>query len=248
MKRNEKIFFLILILFSILIPAMPVNVLANAAEPPSLVIIVVNPLEDLSIKMVSDGKVTEAKVRQSGWERYYVFYRRDMEPDSVYTFSAVTNGESFDFVIDKPLKYYNNIYTLDLSRREITEGKYPFRSAILVSVRVIITLVLEGIVFWLFGFRQKRSWLTFLCVNLVTQGILNIWLNNIVPSPVAGYLVISLFIGEFFVFIAEIVMFPILLKENRNWRFRTLRILLYVLFANIVSLVAGSYIITNLPV
>lgn len=34
---------------------------------------------------------------------------------------------------------------------------------------LIPTLIIEGLVFWLFGFRAKRSWVVFLCVNAATQ-------------------------------------------------------------------------------
>lgn len=38
-----------------------------------------------------------------------------------------------------------------------------------LSVTLIPTLLIEGALFWLFGFRKKRSWIIFLLVNLATQ-------------------------------------------------------------------------------
>jgi len=115
------------------------------------------------------------------------------------------------------------------------------RSILLVSLRVILTLIIEAIVFWLFVFRKKNSWLAFLIINLITQGALNIWLNSSVP--LASYLVFSLIFAEFFVFIAEIVLFLTLIKEHSRRR-----TVLYVIAANFLSLFAGGYIITVLPV
>jgi hypothetical protein len=105
-----------------------------------------------------------------------------------------------------------------------------------------LTLLLEGIIFYIFGYRQKRSWFVFLAVNLVTKGVLNIWLNS-EGSLMSSYLILSLIIGEFFVFTAEITAFPVFIKEHK-----TSRILIYVFVANIISLITGGYIISVLPV
>jgi len=134
------------------------------------------------------------------------------------------------------------VVTLDVSNRELTPGKYPFRSVLLVSIRLLLTLLLEGIIFWLFRFRQKRSWLIFLMINLVTQGALNIWLNS-GGSLMPSYLIFSLIIGEFFVFTTEMIAFPIFIKEHKKSR-----ILIYAFIANLISLIGGGYIISVLPV
>ena len=82
----------------------------------------------------------------------------------------------------------------------------------------------------------------FFAINLVTQGVLNIWLNG-GNAFLAPYLVLALFIGEAFVFGAEMIAFPMLLKEHNKGR-----IITYVFIANALSLVAGGYIISVLPV
>jgi hypothetical protein len=58
-----------------------------------------------------------------------------------------------------------------------------------------------------------------------------------------GYLIISLLFGEILVFLAELIAFPILVKEHK-----TFRIVACIFLANVVSLIAGGYIITVLPV
>jgi hypothetical protein len=110
-----------------------------------------------------------------------------------------------------------------------------------VSLRIILTLIIEAIVFWLFGFRNKRSWIVFLIINLITQGALNIWLNG--AAPLVSYLIFTLIFGEMLVFIAEIIVFLVLIKEHRP-----MRTLLFVITANFLSLFAGGYIITVLPI
>jgi len=231
-----------MVLFTLLISILPTTALANSAEPPSLVILINNPPDDLSIVLVSDENKIEAKVRRVAWEGYYVLYTRDMQADSEYTFRVTTNGESFECTLSEPLQHYNNVVTMDLSNREMTLGKYPFRSVLLVSIRILLTLLLEGVIFLIFGFRQKRSWLIFFAMNLVTQGSLNIWLNS-GGSLMPSYLIFSLIFGEFFVFAVEMITFPIYIKEHKKSR-----ILLYTFLANLISLIAGGYIISILPV
>lgn len=215
---------------------------ANSAEPPSLVILVNNPPDDLSIVMISNEHQPRAKARRVAWEGYYIFYALDMQTDSEYTFRVTSNGESFECTLNEPLKRYNNVVTLNLSNQKLTVGEYPFRSVLLVSIRLVLTLVLEGIIFWFFGFRKKYSWLVFLIFNIITQGVLNIWLSSS-ASLMPAYLIITLIVGEFFVFTAEMIGFSTLLDEHK----KTV-IFIYTFVANFISLIAGGYLISVLPV
>ncbi|TGE36285.1 hypothetical protein E4K67_20310 [Desulfosporosinus fructosivorans] len=242
MNEAGKRLLLVMVLGMLMISILPANALANSAEPPSLVILINNPPDDLSIVLVSNESQPEAIVRRVAWEGYYVFYSRDIQVGGKYTFKVTTNGESFECTLGAPLQRYNNVVTLNVSNQELTPGKYPFRSVLLVSIRLLLTLILEGIIFWLFRFRQTRSWLIFLAINLVTQGILNVLLNS-GGSLMPSYLIFSLLVGEIFVFAAEMIAFPIYIKEHKKSR-----ILIYAFIANLISLIAGGYIISVLPV
>ncbi|MHB8072621.1 hypothetical protein [Desulfosporosinus fructosivorans] len=242
MNKTSKRLLLVIVLCTLIISILPTTALSNSAEPPSLVILINNPPDDLSIVLISNENQPEAIVRRVAWEGYYVFYSRDMLAGGKYTFKVTTKGESFVCTLGAPLQRYNNVVTLDLSNRELTLGKYPSRSVLLVSIRLLLTLLLEGIIFGLFRFRQKRSWLIFLAINLVTQGALNIWLNS-GGSLMPSYLIFSLIIGEVFVFVAEMIAFPIFITEHKKSR-----ILIYVFIANLISLITGGYIISVLPV
>ncbi len=242
MNKVDKRLLLVMVLCTLMVSIVPTTALANSAEPPSLVILITNPPDDLSIVLVSNENQPEAIVRRVAWEGYYIFYSRDMQVDGEYTFKVTTNRESFECTLGTPLQHYNNVVTLDVSNRKLTPGKYPFRSVLLVSIRLMLTFLLEGIIFWLFRFRQKGSWLIFLAINLVTQGALNIWLNS-GGSLMPSYLIFGLIIGEVFVFAAEIIVFPIFIKEHKKSR-----VLIYTFIANLISLIAGGYIISVLPV
>ena len=114
------------------------------------------------------------------------------------------------------------------------------RSITLVSMRIIITLLIEGMVFWLFGFRDRRSWRIFLIINIITQGALNIWINGL--FPIQSYLFIGLIALEILILIVEGIVIISGIKE-----YKKLRKFLFVVSANFLSLVAGGYLLTILP-
>jgi hypothetical protein len=109
-------------------------------------------------------------------------------------------------------------------------------------LRILLTLAIEACVFWLFGYRDKRSWIAFLVINLITQASVNIWLISGF-DPLGSYLVLMLIFAEILVFIFELIAFLIVIKEHGK-----LRTAGYVMAANLLSLVAGGYLITVLPV
>jgi len=213
----------------------------NSAEPPSILIIVPNAPEELEISIGSGDTNIKANKTNKIIERFYTFYSEDLRMAKDYTIKISTGESSYEILLEEPLKSYNNIFTLDLKNQTLTPGKSLSRSILLVSLRVILTLIIEAIVFWLFGFRSKKSWIAFLIINLVTQGALNIWLNGFVP--LGSYLVLALIFGEILVLIAEMIAFLSLVKEHRR-----MRTIFYVITANLLSLYVGGYIITILPI
>ncbi|AEE95601.1 hypothetical protein [Mahella australiensis] len=239
MKSKERVVLIILLSVSCFIPMVAY---ANSAEPPTLIVIMKNAPEDVSVSAISAGRITEGEKIERAWETYYVFYNEDIMDDKEITLRVCGNGTSYDQVIEQQyLTGYNNIVTLDFSKRTITEGKLLSRSIVLVTLRVSLTLVIEGIIFFLFGFRDKNSWIAFLIINLLTQGALNIVINSV--APIAGYMILSLLFIEFFVFIAEIIGVLAFIKE-----YGILRRVSFVVVANLASLVLGGYLITVLPI
>jgi len=231
--------FLIVALLSILQIG---HVFANAAEPPSLVIMVNEPVDVMTITMVSNDQLPEARYSTLAWEHYFVFRSSDMQDNDIYEFQVTTADDTFRCSYDKPLKRYNEVLTLDMATQTLTYGTYPLRTALLVSLRVSLTLAIEGIIFFIFGFRDKRSWLGFLYMNLVTQTALNFWLSS-GDSLFESYIIISLIFGELFVFLTEIIGLPMLIDEKSKGVVR-----LYAFLANAASLILGGYLIAWLPV
>ncbi|RCX20178.1 hypothetical protein DFR58_102251 [Anaerobacterium chartisolvens] len=239
MKRKIYTLFIILLAIFCISPA---TAYANSAEPPALIVIVKNAPEDISISIISEDSVKEGKKSDTVWETYYAFYKRDLGNNSQVILRVSGNGMVYDQAVgEQYLNGYNSIVTLDFSKQSIQAGKLLSRSILLVALRVLLTLAIEGLIFLLFGFRDKKSWITFLLMNLLTQGILNIALNGF--SPFASYLILNLIFMEIWVFLAEITGALILIKEHGR-----LRRVLCVLIANIASLVLGGYLITVLPI
>ncbi len=235
--NHHGIFILLLILTFLTIPSIG---FANSAQPPSIIVLVSNPPKDMEIHLDRDGQIIESRKNEKMLETTFSFHSYHFEKNEIYQFLIVSNGETIVVPIDTPLTGYNNLYTLDLKTHTLTQGRAPYKNVLYIALRVIFTLIIEGLIFFAFGFREKRSWIIFLVLNLFTQGALNIWLNSMFPSN--GYIIFALVIGEFFVFLAELIGFTALVPEQKR-----LKTAAYVILANLLSLVAGGYLITLLP-
>ncbi len=240
MKRTRSKGFINMMLVILFLLITTVWTWANSAQPPSILIIVPNAPADMMVSLKAGDAVSEGRRTDKVLETYFTFYRYELREAPQYTL-VVQNGESrYELPIEGPLDTYNNIFTLDARTKSLTEGKLPLRDMSLAALRLVLTLVLEGAVFWIMGFRSRRSWMAFLIINLITQGALNLWLSDMLPLQ--SYALFVLIFGEFFVFAAEGIAFGLTLKEHR-----TGRVVGTVILANILSLFAGGVLITWLP-
>ena len=241
MKKSVKllIFVLPLLLAALFLPVSTPACYANAAEPPTILIIVPNAPDDLDITFGPENK--QAHRDDKALESFFSIYAYNItSKDLILT--VTTNDSTFSISLDYPQKMHNNIYTLDLEKQELTPGESLTRSITLISLRVLLTLIIEGIVFFLMGYRRKQSWLIFLVANIVTQAALNIWLSASF-YPLESYILFPLIFGEFVVLVAEMVIFLKLIREHPRWRTA-----IYVIIANLLSLIAGGYLLMVLPV
>jgi hypothetical protein len=231
-----------LLLISLPIIILCINTTAcygNSAEPPSILIIVPNAPNDLEITLGPEN--TKAQRTDKVMESYFTFYRYQLQSRD-YTITFTSAGNSFNITLDDPLNTYNNIFTLDLKRHTLTRGESLPRNIKLISIRIALTLVIEGIIFFIFGYRKKRSWLIFLIVNLVTQAGLNTWLSISSTPQWTSLILLLLVFGELMVFIVEMAVFLIMINEHRRWRTAA-----YVIIANVASAYLGGFLITLLP-
>ncbi|MBE6959925.1 MAG: hypothetical protein E7448_04295 [Ruminococcaceae bacterium] len=234
------------ILALLLIFTLPISASANSAEPPGMTIIVENAPDDISLtlELVEEPEyAVRIQQAQKSWEVYFRLYYY-FAPGTLD--GAVIRVESSEKSFTCPLpdgvhSGYNNLLTLDFETQTLTVGQRWWRQPLLTAVRVTLTLLTEGLIFFAFGFRSKRSWIVFFAVNLVTQG----WLNGIINSSAfsTGYWLIGLYLAEFVIFIAEAITFPLATKEKMKWQ-----CLLYAFVANAASLIAGLLLIRYLPI
>lgn len=108
----------------------------NSAEPPSILIIVPDAPYDLEISIGNNDSFTKAKEIDKKIEKYYIFYPRDLKEASEYTLSVKSDDLSYEIVFEKPLRSYQNVYTLNLESRTLTPGKSPSRSIVLISSKM----------------------------------------------------------------------------------------------------------------
>ncbi len=243
----KKVVIILFVLISILSMAIPAY--ANSAEPPTVIILTTNLPEDAVISVIipSAGE-TEDWHRNHRvdklWESYYRlwFNQYTQSLDGAYI-QVTTSEKTFTCplpqeMMDKQYRH-NTLLTLDYQKETLTMGQNPWRQPLLTALRIILTLLTEGLVFFLFGFRSRRSWVLFFAVNLLTQGWLNISINS---NAFSGYWILSYILMEALIFLVEPIAFALLTKERKGWQ----RIV-YALTANAVSLALGILLIGHLP-
>ncbi|MDR2559999.1 MAG: hypothetical protein LBC86_10750 [Oscillospiraceae bacterium] len=252
MKRTIKLIAVFLIIF-ITISLFPLAASANSAEPPMFTVMVSNAPEDLQLSLrLADGTQYSANVIKNNPanDTFYHFYsdgglffigRTELNEA---TLVVTTGGETLEFTLLGMQNTYHRLVTLSLSNRTLIPGTPLVRNAVLVVMRIVLTLLIEGLIFFAFGFRSKRNWTIFLVVNLITQGGLNIIFSN--PNMgMGGYWGLAYIGLEIIIFLVEIAVFTILLKKEPKetkkhwWKAPT-----YAIAANTASLFAGAYLIS----
>lgn len=244
MKKTNRIWMLLMVLLLVL--SVPVTASANSAEPPGIIVIVMNAPEDVTLTMEFPGPTEdETHVRHSAaaWEQHFRFYyHTDMENLEKAVIRVTSSEGSFTCPLpDGVNNGYNNLLTLNYTKQTLTLDQPAWRQPLYIATRVALTLLIEGILFFLFGFRAKRSWAVFLAVNLITQ----LWVNIFAASHAfsGGYWALGYFGIELLILLAESILFPAATREKKKWL-----CVLYALAANFASLIVGGWLISNLPV
>lgn len=112
-----------------------------------------------------------------------------------------------------------------------------------MSLRVTLTLLIEGMVLYLMGYRQRKSWLIFLLVNLITQGGLNLMLNRTDLLSSGVYWMLGYGFMELLIFGIEAITYALLLREKGTGRATAA-----AFTANAASLVLGGFLLSQLPI
>lgn len=112
--------------------------------------------------------------------------------------------------------------------------------------RIVLTVLLELLVAWLFSLRTKKQLLTILWVNAVTQVGLNVALNLVSYRSGPRHLALLYAPLELLVFAAEAALYCVLLRKAEE-KPSVKRLVLYALAANAVSFAAGLLLARWIP-
>ena len=97
------------------------------------------------------------------------------------------------------------------------------------------TLLLEGAVLLLFGYRRRRSFLTFLWVNLLTQGAMSLYLAvRLTTGGFSGWILFAYVPMELAILLAELLLYRRFLPEQGKTEAT-----LYAVCANLASALLG---------
>ena len=211
----KKLFLVFFVIITAIISAFPIY--ANAEEPPCFTIVVHGAPNDLTVSYNHPSmEPFDLGKDKRGWESYFKCEYHEFREFALDAPEEIIRGElrvqsqtkNIDFSIEAPgdlMKTYNNIYTLDLSSRTLTNTNTVGRAALLVAMRLVVTLLAEGAFLWIIGFREKRTWLVFLIVNLITQSMLIIPLTGYIPPNV--YWTFVYYGGEVLIFAVEALVY-----------------------------------------
>ena len=153
-------------------------------------------------------------------------------------FRIAVSGPDGAQATDEPFTrtvFYTHL-TYDWETNSITRATSPagFYGVQFLST-LVPTLIVEGVLLWLFGFRARRDWLVFLAVNLVTQAGLHLWIAaDLVSIGDSALQYLVLLVAEVPILLVELIAYVFLLKEYSG-----LRRAAYAACANIASYAVG---------
>ena len=169
---------------------------------------------------------------------------------------AVFFPESNSYFVTEVLEQYafDSYFTVDLSQATTAAGSaenlvkaeksydYTWELVSLVA-RVVLTILVELGLAWLFGIRERNDFRFIMTVNVVTQIILNVGLNisnyNSGPWAFVG----SYILYEFIVFFVEAVVY----KRKLGNKYGVRKLSAYTFVANVLSFAAGYGIAYVIP-
>ena len=255
----RKILLFLTVLLALVFGALPAEAFAIGTAPPALTVVVYGAPKDMRMHAVLQyqGEPLSCPLEHErrGWEDLYRFYRA-----GVSMHSRFWNGNASDFegavlllesceetkeipIPDGLLTTggSNEVLTLYCRSGKLSYGFAPWRTPVLVAMRVLSALLIEGLFFRLAGFSTRKSWLLFLAINIVIHGLLN-WLCCGKINFTGSRYAVGFFAAILVSFLVELVAFVLLVDE-----YDTDRLARCLIRANLVSHAVNYVLMAFLP-
>lgn len=158
-------------------------------------------------------------------------------PDTYRVILAAEDGETWVSPVLERTVLQSSV-TVDYETKAVTVPPVWRAYAVQLLTTLTTTLVMEGLLLALFGFwKQKRNWLVFLLVNLVTQGGLAIWTAHTFSlHGLTGWSALAIFPAELVILLVETAAYALLLTGQPRSRAAA-----YGFLANLFSAVLGFF-------
>ncbi|MDX1358111.1 MAG: hypothetical protein R3232_04715 [Clostridia bacterium] len=214
MKDNYKTIAAIIAITLILSVIFTPICLANSNVTPLITIIVPNAPDDIDITLnYKNGRIYGYKVDKF-MESQFHFYNFDCRKDTVYTINVSYGNVSQVVALAATSGPVLNKYELDYKNLIAKVGVSRKRVNLYTILRIILILLIQSVVFYLFGFRKKKSWLIFLSITFVIQSIFNMWYSSYAAPEF--YMIMILIFGAVFVFLFEGIAMVMIIQEKRE--------------------------------
>ena len=133
--------------------------------------------------------------------------------------------------------------TVDWAARIANAPSPAMAYALRFLCTLLPTLLIEGVLLFLFGYRSKKSWYSFLLVNLITQGGFSVYLAvSVLQNGANAWMTIFFYLPiEIVITLVELLLYRRLLTEKSK-----ARAAVYAITANVCSAAFGLWLIDPL--
>lgn len=165
------------------------------------------------------------------------------------------------FVVSEAYEKYafDSYYKVDLSGMDIKNAtsvvvvtatqSYKYGGEIIaLLIRIVLTLLIELRIARELGYCEKKQFGFIVIVNVITQVLLNIWLNVVEYRSGSLALLITYFELELLIFVIEAFLYATVLPIISEQKVRRLPAVGYAFFANLMSFMAGMFLAIMLPI
>ena len=163
----------------------------------------------------------------------------------------VTSGVYEHYAFDS--YYHINLEHVDLEKESggilvYAEKSYDYSLELgNLAARIVITILLELAVAFVFGLRAKLQWRVLTAVNVFTQVVLNVWLNIINYNKGQMAFVFYYILLELLVLAVEAVIYASVLSRPTLGGTSKRKLISYAVVANVLSFAAGLFIAQYIP-